>query len=492
MHRFGLLAVLAIAACFRSAPSKGGGQVSREAVAQAEQVAPSPYDIELPPGYAIELVADGLTFPTGIAISPRNELYVVEAGYSYGEVFTTPKLLQLLPDRQVRELATGGGGEPWNGIAYHDGAVVVAQGGELDGGRIVRFDLREGRAEPHVLVDHLPSMGDHHTNGPVVSRDGWVYFGQGTATNSGVVGKNDAEFGWLARHPEVHDIPCQDVTLAGHAWRIDDPRDGHTGQATTGAYQAFGSAGEPGQVIQGQVPCSGAVMRVPVGGGPLELVAWGLRNPYGLALDGNERLYVTENGYDTRGSRPVFGAADVVWRIEPGRWYGWPDYAEGRPLTSAEWNESGGNTGGFVLARHFGQPPRPTAYLPVHSSADGFDISRNPAFGQLGYAFVALFGDMAPRVGKVLGPVGFKVVRVNLTTGTVEDFARNRGDANGPASRLQLSGLERPIAARFSPDGSALYIVDFGIMRMTGKGPESQPHTGRVWRIVRGGPHATR
>ena len=34
-----------------------------------------------------------------------------------------------------------------------------------------------------------------------------------------------------------------------------------------------------GQIIPGQVPCTGAVMRMPVDGGPLEVVAWGLRNP---------------------------------------------------------------------------------------------------------------------------------------------------------------------------------------------------------------------
>lgn len=486
------IAGCATAGCFKVAPSKGGGEVSQHAVQQARQAASNPYDVELPPGYAIELVADRLTFPTGIAIGPRDELYVVEAGYAYGEVFTTPRLLELVPGGAPRELVAGEGGQPWNGVAYHDGALFVAQGGERDGGRIVRFELGGNAAQPRVLVEHLPGMGDHHTNGPVVSRDGWIYFGQGTATNAGVVGADNAQFGWLDRHPEVHDIPCRDVTLAGLAWTIDDPRKGHTGRVTTGAYHAFGTTGEPGEVIRGQVPCNGAVMRVRTSGGPIELVAWGLRNPFGLALDAGDRLYVTDNGYDTRGSRPVFGAADVLWRIEPGRWYGWPDFAEARPLTDPAFSEADGNVKAMVLARPPEQPPEPAAYLPVHSSADGFDISRSAGFGHVGSAFIALFGDMAPTAGKVIAPVGFKVVRVDLATGAVEDFARNRGDSTGPASRLHQRGLERPVAARFSPDGSALYVVDFGIVRMTDQGAEPQRSTGRVWRIVHGGNHATR
>src|SRR5436309_157341 len=82
----------------------------------------------------------------------------------------------------------------------------------------------------------------------------------------------------------------------------------------TGAFLPFGTPSTPGQIIKGQVPCSGSVMRIRPDGGPLELVAWGFRNPFGLAFSPNGLLYVTDNGYDDRGSRPIWGAADVMWR----------------------------------------------------------------------------------------------------------------------------------------------------------------------------------
>lgn len=56
---------------------------------------------------------------------------------------------------------------------------------------------------------------------------------------------------------------------------------------------------------------------------------------------------------------------------------------------------------------------------------------------------------MAPGVGNVLRPVGFKVVRVDVTTGTSEDFAVNKGRTSG----------------------TSLYVVDFGVMTTTLRGP---------------------
>ncbi len=60
--------------------------------------------------------------------------------------------------------------------------------------------------------------------------------------------------------------------------------------------------------------------------------------------------------------------------------------------------------------------------LGVHSSSNGFDFARSTSFGEQGEAFIAQFGDMAPNVGKVLSPVGYKIVKVNTTNGVVTDL----------------------------------------------------------------------
>ena len=121
----------------------------------------------------------------------------------------------------------------------------------------------------------------------------------------------------------------------------------------------------------------------------------------------------------------------------------------------------------------------------MHASADGLDFSRSDRFGYRNEAFIALFGDMAPGVGKVLSPVGFKVQRVDVKTGIIKDFAVNKGRKNGPASKLKKGGLERPVALRFDRSGEALYIVDFGIMTTGKNGPVPLPKTGVVWKITK-------
>jgi glucose/arabinose dehydrogenase len=228
-------------------------------------------------------------------------------------------------------------------------------------------------------------------------------------------------------------------------------------------------------------------MRVSPDGGAPELVAWGLRNPFGLAFSPQKQLFVTENGYDIRGSRPVWGGPDVLWKIEPNTWYGWPDFSGGDPISRHRYEHPSMPQPQPVLAELPQKPPQPVTWFGAHSSSNGFDFSRNPAFGFVGDAFVAQFGDMTPSTGKVLTPVGFRVVRVDVTHGVIKDFATNKGSRNGPASLLELGGLERPVAVRFDPAGTALYVVDFGIMATTDEGPKPQRGTGVIWRITRGG-----
>ena len=472
--------LISLSACYSLRASAGGGQTAFHPPRPIQAA-----DVAVPAGYRIEPVATGLTFPTGVAFDDLGRVYVVESGYSYGEAWTTPRLLRLTPDGQPAVIATGGRNGPWNGVTFHQGAFYVAEGGELEGGRILRIDL-QGTITP--IVEGLPSFGDHHTDGPVIGPDGFVYFGQGTATNSAVVGEDNAKFGWLARQPTFHDAPCRDITLAGQNFESANPLPSAAqARVTTGAFAAFGTPTPQGQVIQGRIPCNGAILRVALSGGALELVAWGFRNPFGLAFAPDGRLYVAENGYDERGSRPVWGAADHLWVVTPGTWYGWPDFSGNLPLTREDFKPPGKPALSFLLAAHPNPPPKPVAVFGVHSSSNGFDFSRNPAFGHVGKAFVAQFGDMAPSVGKILRPVGFKVVRVDVTNGVIEDFAVNKGRTNGPASWVGSGGLERPVAARFDPGGTALYVVDFGVMTVSSQGPSPQAGTGVLWRITREG-----
>lgn len=471
-------ALVFLAGCYAMRPSHGAGETAPKA-----RPAPDPAAVVVPPGYRVELLAAGLNFPVGVTFDDQGGVFVVESGYSYGEVFAQPRLLRLESNGATSVVAAGGKGGPWTGVTFSRGQFFVSDGNVLEGGKLLRITAEGGI---DVVVSGLPSFGDHHTNGPVVGPDGWVYFSQGTATNSGVVGEDNLKFGWLTRYPRFHDIPGQDITLAGVNFESDDVLNLGSGRkVSTGAFLPFGTPSQPGQVIRGAVRCSGGILRVRPEGGEPELVAWGFRNPFGLAFDQDGALYVTENGADDRGSRKIWGAPDVLWRVERGKWYGWPDYVAGIPVTDELYHGPMRKPLAFVLAQHPNPVPRPAAKFAVHSSADGFDFSRSQQFGYAGEAFVAIFGDQAPDTGRILGPVGGKVVRVDPRNGVITDFAVNRAPHEGPATRYGVPGLERPVAARFDPSGEALYVVDFGVMFMDEKGPNPMQNTGALWRIRR-------
>lgn len=478
LRMFGYLILLSLffQSCYRWHNSQGGGQLNYT----PEQRQIDPDDVLLPEGYDIKVVVDGLTFPTAAVEDDEGRLYVIESGYAYGEVFLPPKLLRVREDGSTTLIVEGEQNGPWTGITYHNQHFYIAEGGELKGGKILRVDMN-GNMES--LVENLPSLGDHHTNGPVI-KDGYIYFGQGTATNSAVVGPDNAASGWLHRNPDFHDIPCKDIVLKGINYTsknplTEDPND----KVTTGPYMPFGESVTEGQIIEGKVPCTGAIMRIPLEGGAPELVSWGLRNPYGLSLSPSNELFVSENSYDVRGNRPVWGTGDVLWKIEEDTWYGWPDHNAGNKISYLK--VPGEDAPKLVLAEYPQEPPQPVANLGVHSSSNGLDFSENPDFGFQGQVFIAQFGDMAPNVGKVWKPVGYKIVRVDVETGLVEDFALNKGKNNGPATWLKSGGLERPVSVNFSEDGQVLYIVDFGILTIERDGAKARERTGVIWKITK-------
>jgi glucose/arabinose dehydrogenase len=214
-------------------------------------------------------------------------------------------------------------------------------------------------------------------------------------------------------------------------------------------------------------------MRVSLDGGQPELVAWGFRNPFGLHWYNNQ-LYVTDNAFDDRGSRPLWAAPDLLWRVETGKWYGWPDYVGDFSVQPAQ----------RLLARLPNDPPKPLARFGCHSSAVGLAFAPTGSFGFAGQVFVAQFGDQAPDVGKIYDHVGYKVVRVDPATGVITDFAVNKGRKNAPASEHNSGGLERPIDVKFAPDGT-MYVVDFGRMPITEDGPAPKKETGVIWKITK-------
>jgi glucose/arabinose dehydrogenase len=445
----------------------------------------APEDIHLPDGYAAEVVADGLTAPVHVCFDPDGNAYVTESGHKSD---SSPRIYRVDLESGKRELVVDLA-DRWTrtgsatGAAWHDGALFVS-----NTDTVLRIDPGSGAVQE--IVTGLPGLGDHQTNHPAVGPDGRLYWGQGCVTNMGVVGADNFGYEWLATYPEHCDVPGGDIELAGRNYAVPNVLGNPLTSVQTGAYVPFGTPTSAGQVVRGQPKASGAILSCEPDGSDLKVVAWGLRNPYGLAFAPDGTLYATEHGSDERGARFIVGDPDDLYEIREGAWYGWPDFASGIRLDDPHWGEGGQNREPVLATFPDPSPPRPVASFETHAAANGLDFSRGDDFGFEGQAFVALFGDLAPvtTVRQVV-PAGFKVVRVDVSTGAIADFAVNR--TQGPASKLFHGGFERPSHCAFGPDG-ALYVVDFGEIKIAPEkgGIRMKQGTGALWRIrrVAGGP----
>ena len=472
---------------FRAADQADQLEVEREEAA----------GVQAPPGFRAVVVAEGLTYPSSIDWDDQGRLYVLES-HSVPIPGMKPRVFRvdggdITPVDWSGEHAPSG--EVAVGLTFHDGWLYVSHE-QADGSwGISRFRPAGGTVEP--VVRGLPPLGDHWINYLAFDRRGDLYFGVGSATNSGVVASADpVNQKWLEVRPAARDLPCRDLVLTGASFTdanglTSDPDD----RAITGAYQAYGQAGA--ERLPAEPWCTSSIYRLRRGGAKPELVAWGFRNPVALAFAPDGDLLVGMHGADVRGTRPVANDPDAIYRVRQGAWYGWPDYSAAlRPLTDAAYQPpqehlaQGHRSVGFVIDHAASGLTAPDRRLLVavtepHAALGGMVVvPRGGPFGRWsGQLLLPQMGDFRP----VTDPVnpderaGFDVVAIDLATGKLASFLRNRGDGDPqPASELDLeNGLERPVDVKIGPDG-LVYVLDFGVFE---RGARVLPKTGKVFRV---------
>ncbi|MDQ4077894.1 MAG: PQQ-dependent sugar dehydrogenase, partial [Chloroflexota bacterium] len=306
----------------------------------------NPEDILLPEGYVAEVVATGFNAPVHCTFDEQGFCYVSECGH---KIDSKPRILKVNVEtgeyETFFELPEARWYKPgaFTGACWHQGQLYFMNTGSATDAKGTLSRLRpNGSIED--LVTGLP-WGDHHPNYPVVGPDGKLYWGQGTATNTSIVGADNFAYEWLQHFPDWHDVPGQDITLTGRNYEYQNVLGDVTETVRSGAYVPFGTETEAGQVIQGHVKCNGAVLRCNPDGSELELVAWGLRNPYGIAFHPDGRLFAAEHGIDERSQRYIMGDHEDFYEITEGAWYGWPDFASGIRLDDPHWGPPGQGQG---------------------------------------------------------------------------------------------------------------------------------------------------
>jgi glucose/arabinose dehydrogenase len=427
----------------------------------------NPSDIQLPAGYAIEVFSEGLETPISMIFTDNGDMLVADSGVTSG----SGKVLRKIKNRY--EIVAEGFNPPLTGINFRGGNIYVSHRGHVT---IVKPD-----GSKQDIISGLPSYGDHHNNQVVFGSDGKMYFGQGTATNSGVVGTDN---GWVSQYPFMHDYPGGDIILNGQNFAAKNMNAVSSNEVTyTGAYSPFGVPNRPHEMKKGIVRASGSILRANPDGTGLELVAWGLRNPFRMKFDRFNRLFSTNHGSDVRGSRPINNSPDEFQIIMSGAWYGWPDYSGGIPITSPQFKPEGMPQPEFLLANHPMDPPKPFALFKPHAAIMGFDFDYDGIYGPNGDAYIAEFGSEAPETtgGKPLPQVGHRVSKINMNTGQITNFAINK--SGYAASYTGDGGFERPIDVVFGPD-KAMYVLDFAVTP-EGEPDEFYPRSGVIWRITK-------
>src|SRR5215208_2511405 len=468
--------------------------------------APRTDNFKLTSGYTIEPVVWNLTLPSSITFDNENNMYIAEAGFVYGGLIPTPRILKV--DNQsgtISVLVDRNLNGPITDIEFYNGKLYVSHRGIIS-----TVELQTGLVKD--IIVGLPNIGDHHNNQIAIGGpDNRIYFGQGEATNSGVVGEDNFRLGWTKTVPYFHDIPAKNITLTGQNFVTKNPLTAEPNDnATTGAFVPFGTSTYAGQVIPGDIKCTGCILSAKLDGTDLKLVGWGFRSAYGMAFSPIDRtkLLVTVNGADERGSRPIINDTEKVYSIDIsdpnglGKFYGWPDFfGAGEPVTDPQFQSPNSNTNQhleFLMQNH---PPveKPLVQLEVGSALAQVDFSSSNNnntnnFGLEGMAFISEFGIMVPishspeSIQNQEKIVGQKVVMFNTETNNYSDF-------------LSLKFPDpsfRPVGIAFNKNEDVLYIASIGKVEIRTTVPDDNnnallpeplpwyyPNTGVIWKVTK-------
>ena len=512
-------------------------------------------NIVVPAGFKVSVFASGLNAPTGIAFlgnRQRFQVFVLESGHglpsicneqsSFGTGDFDPKN-PFTPDILVfdqsgnkiagplgKPNAAGSGFQaagPAVDLAFENGPeggrlfatdsnqATHAHNGQNNSSRIVIVDPKTGNVTP--FITQLPT-GDHPAE-QLAFKGGWIYWSQGSTTNSGVVGRDNGN------GANQSDIPCEDITLSQNVF------DSGGGILTSG-YSPFGVQQKgktipaffnsfSGQVRQGV--CDGATLRAKLNDPKIiQPVGWGHRNGYAIRFAPDDhplagQLLVGEDGADERGARPSNGAPEVLSLDHQNHdgtpiYHGWPDRYGFLAASQAVFNPVGSpsddlcvfdpaNPPSFCtpaslanilkfdvpIADVLAFPPAPIvgplAIEAADSSFTGIDFVprsfvADPVLpGAALYSLEGDFGFSAPNATAPAPEVGHEVKLINFNQDpsaplqlSFQDFARNDTGDQAFISSSHTAAFNRPTNVRFGPDGCA-YVVDYGVVRDPGGGP---------------------
>jgi glucose/arabinose dehydrogenase len=463
----------------------------------------------LPQGYKIEPILWNLDLPGSFAFDNKGNMYIASTGITYGKVTSNPTILKIdqngtvsvFADRFLHGVLADIEFDKNTGLMFVSHRALISS-----------INLTSGVVKD--LVTGLP-MTDYGTHpmgqlaiGP---RDGRIYFGVGSVSNTAVPDVSDFGIGWIRDMPQLHEIPGQDIKLTGQNFKSHNFLAPYSNESViTGGFSTFGTPTIEGQTVKGNIKCTSCILSIKPDGSDLRLHAWGIRNPYGLVIDKKGVLFSDSNGDDDKGIRRVTNDPDTIFMLNTNTtskatannggliFFGWPDFPGfGEPINGSVFNQSPSQN--YTNKPLIKNPPpvmKPVISLGMSVGATQATISSSDAFGYKDRIFIGEFGTIAPvthkfhipknaSAGEVMSTLlGQKVVVVDPKTKGVQDF-------------IKLNSVDaawRPVGLQFSPDGNTMYITSIEkeqVRDVTPGGvplptPSDWPYlkTGTIWKVT--------
>ncbi|MEJ7779098.1 MAG: hypothetical protein WKF68_05875, partial [Daejeonella sp.] len=140
--------------------------------------------IEVPSGFKVEKVAEGLNFPTAVVWDDQNTMYIVEAGGGFLQEPPPARILKIANGQktEIVNLTAKGVVAPVVGFTYHNNAFYITHRASNMTGAVSRIS-KDGASLNQILSGFVDGGSEHPLNDIRMGPDGRMYLATGPAGN---------------------------------------------------------------------------------------------------------------------------------------------------------------------------------------------------------------------------------------------------------------------------------------------------------------------
>lgn len=282
--------------------------------------------------------------------------------------------------------------------------------------KLYRYNMENNKLDE--VLKEIPYEGNY-LNRNLIIKDKKILLSIGTATNSGVA--------YDSGDYNINKIPYDkspiNITLNGFNY----------GEKKTGAFMPYGNSSAEGQKIKAEDIGNGSIIEINIDKRNFILYACGIRNIKGWDLDSDENLIAIVGGMENLGNRPINRDFDYLYKIDKGKWYGWPDFSGGDPISSPRFK------GENVVSRLIANPPNKTVPAPLYQ----YD-----KLGAIKYLAIDKDGKVIGKDSKIFYDSKDNMISALNSDGTINQL-------------LKLKNESRITGIKYYKD--SFYILDSGI-----------------------------